>query len=312
MKQLISVIVPVYNVGGYVEKCIRSVLGQEYEELEVILVDDGSTDGSGKICDELAEEDDRVRVFHKQNGGLSDARNYGLKKAKGEVVAFVDSDDYVEKDYISEMYKTMEQTNADVIVCGYNNIKPKGEVLSGETAAVKLLTKQENIDIVAWNKLYRKNLFTENKISFPFGKKHEDMLTTYRILAKAKKVTYVSSSLYSYVERKNSIMGEGKIEERLVTREVAAKEAMGYFRNNVNLREAAEISLLLAKYAFLDFAIAGKIDTKYGEMARRWIKKHKKEFRNNKYLTNKLRFYNLISTNLGGGMYWVFRKIVHG
>lgn len=312
MKQLISVIVPVYNVGGYVEKCIRSVLGQEYEELEVILVDDGSTDGSGKICDELAKEDDRVRVFHKQNGGLSDARNYGLKKAKGGVVAFVDSDDYVEKDYISEMYKTMEQIDADVIVCGFNNIKPKGEVLSGETAAAKLLTKQENIDIVAWNKLYRKNLFTENKISFPFGKKHEDMLTTYRILAKAKKVTYVPLSLYSYVERKNSIMGEGKIEERLVTREVAAKEAMGYFRNNANLREAAEISLLLAKYAFLDFAIAGKIDVKYGEMARKWIKEHKKGFRDNKYLTNKLRFYNLISTNLGGGMYWVFRKIVHG
>lgn len=311
MKPLISIIVPVYNVEDFVGKCLESIIRQSYENLDIVVVDDGSTDGSGEICDEFAKKDKRIRVFHKKNGGLSDARNFGMKKSKGELIAFVDSDDWVKKDYISVMYEAMGETNAGVVVCGYNNVKPKDITMSGKDATVKLLTKQENLDIVAWNKLYRKSLFLDNEIYFPVGKKHEDTLTTYKVLSKARKVNYISQSLYEYVERKNSIMGEGKIEERLLVRERAVKEAVEYFKNNADLKQAAEISLLLAEYAFLDFAISGKIDKKYGEIAKKWIKKHKKEYVDNKYLTNKLKIYNLMSTNLDGGMYWAFRKIKH-
>lgn len=308
---LVSVIVPVYNVEDFVGKCLKSITQQSYENLDIVVVDDGSTDGSGRICDEFAKNDKRITVFHKENGGLSDARNFGIKKAKGELIAFIDSDDWVKKDYISVMYRAMNRADTDIAICGYNNVKPQEATMGGEDATVKLLTKQENIDIVAWNKLYKKSLFVENEIYFPVGKKHEDALTTYKILAKARKVTYVSQSLYEYIKRKNSIMSEGKIEKRLLMREVAANEAVKYFSNNVDLKQAAEISLLLAEYALLDFAISGKIDKKYGEAATKWIKENRKEFNDNKYLTSKLKVYNLMSTKLGGGMYWIFRKIVH-
>ncbi|MBQ1373191.1 glycosyltransferase family 2 protein [Candidatus Saccharibacteria bacterium] len=311
MKTIISVIIPVYNVEKYVGKCLDSVVRQKYENLDIVIIDDGATDGSGAICDEFAKKDKRVRVFHKENGGLSDARDFGIKKAKGEIIAFVDSDDFISEDYVSAMYDEMVKKNADVVVCGYNMMKPKREAISGEEATVKLLTEQENVDMVAWNKLYKKSLFIDNNIWFPKAKKYEDTLTTYKILSKAEKVAYLDEALYCYTERGDSIMGTGKLEERLKTRGLAAKEAVEYFRGNKNLEQAAWISLLLAKYAYMNYATSGNISKEDGEAAREWIKKHKKDFVNNKYLTRKLKIYNLMSTNLGGVLYWAFRKIRH-
>ena len=293
MNQLISVIVPVYNVKEFVKKCLDSLVRQSYKNLEIIVVDDGSTDGSGRICDEFAALDKRMRVFHKKNGGLSDARNFGIKKAKGEIIAFVDSDDLVSEDFVSAMYEGMTKSNADIVICGYNLVKPKKEVMSGKGAAAKLLTQQENIDIVAWNKLYKKSLFMDNNIWFPKGQKHEDTLTTYKVLSKARKVAYLDEALYCYVERGDSIMKTGRIEERLEMRELAAKEAIQYCKNDDDLESAAEVSLLLAKYAFLDRAIGGKIGKKYGEDAARWIKLNMTKYKNNKYMTKKLKIYNL-------------------
>ena len=311
MKPLISIIIPVYNVKDFVGKCLDSIAQQKYENLDIVIVDDGSTDRSGKICDEFAALDKRMRVFHKKNGGLSDARNFGIKKAKGEIIAFVDSDDLVSENFVNAMYEEMTKSDADVVVCGYNLVKPKKEVMSGKEAAAKLLTQQENIDIVAWNKLYKKSLFMDNNIWFPKGQKHEDTLTTYKVLSKARKVVYLDEALYCYVERGDSIMKTGRIEERLEMRELAAKEAMEYFKNDKDLEQAAEVALLLAKYAYVDFAINGRVKKRYGELARRWIKEHKKDFVNNRYMTKKLKIYNLMSTNLGGGLYLAFRKIKH-
>lgn len=311
MKPLISIIIPVYNVKAYVGKCLDSIKRQKYENLDIIIVDDGSIDESGKICDEFAKNEIRARVFHKKNGGLSNARNFGIKKAKGEIIAFVDSDDFVQKEYVSAMYEDMEKNNVDMVICGYDLIKPKKEIISGKTATIKLLTKQENIDIVAWNKLYKKSLFIDNNLWFPEGKKYEDTLVVYKILAQAKKVSYLDKSLYRYVERKESIMKTEKTEDRLMARELAAKEAIEFFKNDIDLKQAAEVSLLLANYAFLDFAIGGKIDKKYGEQAKKWIKEHRDDFVGNKYITKKLRTYNLASAKVGGVVYWIFRKIIH-
>lgn len=311
MKPLISVIVPVYNVKKYVEKCLDSILRQKYKNLDIVVVDDGSDDGSSEICDNLEKKDKRVRVFHKKNGGLSDARNFGLKKAKGDIVVFVDGDDFVSDNYVSVMLEVMVRNNADVVVCGYNNIVPNEESVSGRDAAVKLLTRHETMDIVAWNKLYKKGLFTKNGIWFPVGKKHEDTLTTYKILAKAKKVSYVDKSLYHYVDRKDSIMNTEGAKGRLAMRELAAKEAVDYLYDDNGLRQAAEIALLLAKYAYLDFAIAGRINKKDGEVARKWIVNNVGKYKNNKYLSRKLKIYNILSTKIGGVGYLVFRKIRH-
>lgn len=306
MKPLISIIIPVYNVKDFVGKCLDSIARQKYENLDIVMVDDGSTDGSGKIGDEFAALDKRMRVFHKKNGGLSDARNFGIKKAKGEIIAFVDSDDLVSEDFVSAMYEGMTKSNADIVICGYNLVKPKKEVMSGEEATVKLLTQQENMDIVAWNKLYKKSLFVDNDIWFPKGKKHEDTLTTYKVLSKAGRVAYLDEALYCYVERGDSIMKTGRIEERLEMRELAAEEAVEYFKDNIDLEQAAEVALLLAKYAFLDRAIGGKIGKKYGEDAARWIKLNMTKYKNNKYMTKKLKIYNCL---LNIGLYKVFRRI---
>ena len=156
---LVSVVVPVYNVEKYVEKCLKSLMGQSYGALEIIVVDDGSTDGSGAICDEMAAGDKRVRVFHKKNGGLSSARNYGIKRAKGEYVCLVDSDDWVKRDFVKKMVGEAVREGADVAVCGYNDEVPREEVLTGEEVTVRLLTWQENMEIIAWNKMYRRRLF---------------------------------------------------------------------------------------------------------------------------------------------------------
>lgn len=306
MSELVSVIVPVYNVEKYVLKCLKSLAGQNYKNIEVIVVDDGSTDGSGKICDEF--KDERFRVFHKRNGGLSDARNYGIRKAKGEILAFVDSDDFVKKDFIEKMTKKMVE-GVDVVVCGYNDEKPAEEVLSGREATIRLLTKQENIDLITWNKIYRKSLFTDNNIWFPKGKKHEDALTTYKLLSKARKVQYIPEALYEYVIREGSIMNSEKKEERLEMRELAAKEAIEYFKNDKELEQAAEICLLWAKYHYLNEAIFGTIDKKYEKESLAWLKRNVKKYKNNKFLTRKLHVYNILSTVFSGRFYKVFRRI---
>lgn len=307
MNKLVSIIVPVYNVEKYVLKCLKSLASQTYKNIEVIVVDDESTDRSGRICDEF--NDERFRVFHKKNGGLSDARNYGIRKAKGEILAFVDSDDFVKKDFIEKMTNDLVD-GIDIVVCGYNNEKPRGEILSGRDATIRLLTKQENIDLITWNKVYRRSLFLDNNIWFPEGKKHEDALTTYKLLSKARKIQYISESLYEYVVRKDSIMNSGKKEEQLEMRELAAKEAIEYFKNDEELKQAAEICLLWAKYHYLNEAIFSTIDKKYEKESFAWLKKNVKKYKNNRFLTRKLYIYNILSTVFGGKLYKVFRKII--
>jgi raffinose-raffinose alpha-galactotransferase len=123
MKPLVSVIIPVFNVEQYIERCVESVINQEYKNIEIILVDDGSTDQSGMLCDELATKDERIHVIHKKNGGLSSARNSGLEHASGEWVTFIDSDDWVTEDYVSGMYNTAEMSKADVVIGGVAYIR---------------------------------------------------------------------------------------------------------------------------------------------------------------------------------------------
>lgn len=309
MKPLVSVVVPVYNVKDYVLKCLESLARQSYEQIEIIVVDDGSTDGSGEICDEFARDDGRIKVFHKKNGGVSSARNYGIKKAKGEYVCQVDSDDWVKKDFVVKMVEVAEKENADIVVCGYNDCIPEWRVISGEGATVKLLTLQENMEIVAWNKMYRRSLFDD--VPYPEGENYEDSLTTYKLLSKAGKVVYVPKSLYVYRERVGSIMKEGKKEEKLIARERAAREAMEYFKGSGNLRAAAEIAMLTAKLAWADFAINGEVGKKYLNEGMSWVRKNKEKLLRNKYLSKKLRLHIILATNWGGKMYVVFRKIRH-
>lgn len=309
MKPLVSIIVPVYNVEKYVRKCLDTLSRQTYENTEIIVVDDGSVDESGRICDELSKKDKRMRVFHKENGGLSSARNHGIKKAKGEFVCLVDSDDYVETRFVEKMVEAVISSDADIAICGYNKELPKAETISGKEATVRLLTDQENMEVIAWNKMYRLKLFDD--ITYPEGSNYEDNLTTYKLMSRARKVTYIAESLYAYVERTGSITNKDKKIERLKSRERAAEEAIEFFEGDKDLRASAEIALLTAKIAFIDFAINGIIGKKYLTENVAWVKKNKQKYDNNKYLNKKLKLYIYMIANFGAKLYIGFRKVRH-
>ncbi|MBR2708884.1 glycosyltransferase family 2 protein [Candidatus Saccharibacteria bacterium] len=309
MKPLVSIIVPVYNVGEYVLKCLESLTNQSYERIEIIAVDDGSTDGSGETCDEFAKKDKRIKVFHKKNGGLSSARNFGIKKAKGDYICLVDSDDYVKKDFVKKLVNAAKKCDADIVVCGFNNEVPEAQKITGEDAAIRLLLEQNNMEVIAWNKMYKRVLFDD--VLYPEGRNYEDTLTTYKLLSKADIVAYVGESLYVYVERGGSITNKDKKEEKLKSREQAAKEAASYFKRGTDLLQAAEIAMLTAKLAWVDFAISGDVDKSYLQKGMKWVKDHKGELHKNKFLSKKLKLYIWLVDNWGGRLYVVFRKIRH-
>lgn len=214
----ISVIVPVYNVKPYLETCINSILNQSYTNLQLILIDDGSTDGSSEICDEFSEIDSRIVVIHQENAGLSAARNAGIEIADGDYISFVDSDDYVHAqmyEYLLSAFKN----NTDVEISCANfqkvtqgiqipgkNILPKFEVVDANTALKMYLKDITGYWIIACAKLYKKELFRE--IRYPIGKIHEDEFVTYQIIYEAKKIAYTEQKYYYYLQRDDSIMSK--------------------------------------------------------------------------------------------------------
>ena len=212
-KALISIIIPVYKVEIYLEKCIQSVINQTYENLQIILVDDGSPDNCGKICDEYAQKDHRIEVIHKSNGGLSDARNKGLEIAKGEYIGFIDSDDYIESDMYEVLYNLLKQYNADVSICNFYTVSQGKIAIKNAENGIKEYNRIEilkevlldnNIQSYAWNKLYKKELFDE--IKYPVGKKYEDIGTTFYLLEKCNKVVVTGKPEYYYINRQDSIV----------------------------------------------------------------------------------------------------------
>lgn len=212
---LISVIVPVYKVEEYLDRCVQSIVDQTYTNLEIILVDDGSTDRCPQMCDEWACRDSRIRVIHKENGGLSDARNAGMAIASGEYVAFVDSDDWLSCRYIERLYEAIGETGTRLSVCGVRFVEEADAQRAMDTTAseeTEIYSAErafspdgwKRIRAVAWNKLYHRSLLEGE--AYPVGKHHEDEFFTYRIVDKAERVAYVDEELYYYLQRPGSIM----------------------------------------------------------------------------------------------------------
>lgn len=214
----VSIIVPVYQVENYIRQCVDSILAQTFTDFELILVDDGSKDQSGQICDEYAEMDKRVKVIHKENGGLSDARNRGMDQMVGKYFMFVDSDDYIAPTIVECLYKNIVNQNADIAVCNFlyyfedereknfsTNIK--SEILSGKEVFYSRKNERNyGIWTVAWNKLYRRDKL--GKIRFRFGKYHEDEFWANEIYQINIKIVTIPECLYYYRQRDNSIMGK--------------------------------------------------------------------------------------------------------
>lgn len=213
MNELISVVVPVYNVEQYLTRCIESILNQTYNNFEIILVDDGSPDSCPQICDKYKEKRN-VSVIHQKNKGLSAARNAGIKMAKGKYICFIDSDDYINPNMISVLYNNLINYNCEISCCGHADIYESGNVTKNNRNKIKKYSSKEalrifmytnEIDVVAWNKLYSKELFED--VIYEEGKLFEDHLTTYKLLAKAKNIVNTTQPLYYYCKRKTSIGG---------------------------------------------------------------------------------------------------------
>ena len=212
MKELISVIVPVYNCEKYIEICIRSVLQQTYTNLELILVDDGSTDGSGKVCDQYADRDTRVKVIHKENGGVSSARNWGIENAVGDWYSFVDADDFIDKDMYSILMMLQEKTKAEIVQCGYRRIENGQEAYSADSGQEYVLETEEALKYLIegslfgnalWTKLFSKKVieglwFDENL------KINEDVLFNFNAFVRSEKIVYIDKAKYNYVVHSSS------------------------------------------------------------------------------------------------------------
>ncbi|RHP33332.1 glycosyltransferase family 2 protein [Lachnotalea sp. AF33-28] len=260
---MISVIVPVYNVTNYISRCVESVLCQSMQDFELILVDDGSTDGSGEICDSYANKDDRICVIHQENQGLSAARNRGLKEAKGEYIAFIDSDDYIDPAYLEVLYRNAADYKAEISVCSYRLVweqpnrssKTKAYapsapvVFTGKEAAGEIVRFSRRKMITAWGKLYRNNL--KQWLNYPAGRLHEDEFVTYRVMYAAERVVVSDEPYYQYVQRGGSIMSGGYGERRL-DKLVALKEAIDFFAE----REEPDLAAAARKRYALNIQIA--------------------------------------------------------
>lgn len=222
MNSLISIIVPIYNVELYLRKCINSIRNQTYKNIEIILVDDGSPDNCGKICDEYKQKDNRIKVIHKKNGGLSEARNYGIEISTGDYILFVDSDDYIANNMCQILLEKAQRYKADIVSCNLEEVYEDGTYKINKQA---INTKEQvfsNLEMigtyffddtidtnVVWNKLYaRKLFFGEHKLRFPVGRLHEDNYTIYKLYYYANKVVVIDDVLYYYLRRSNSITGK--------------------------------------------------------------------------------------------------------
>ena len=202
----VSVVVPIYNVEEYLERCIESLVKQTLEDIEIILVNDGSRDKSGTIAQEFQKKyPDKIKYVEKENGGLSDARNYGMKYATGEYIAFLDSDDYIEKNAYKVMYKKAKEEDSDYVECDFIWEYPEK---SKKDEQIKYANKNEMlafVRVVAWNKLIRREVITNNNIEFPKGLRYEDVEITYKLIPHINKFSYVNEFFIHYTQRQNSI-----------------------------------------------------------------------------------------------------------
>lgn len=281
-KELISVVVPVYKVEDYLKKCVDSIINQTYTNLEIFLVDDGSPDNCGKICDEYQEKDKRIKVIHKENGGLSDARNSAIDQAKGELITFIDSDDYIENDYIELLYNNLKNNDCDISTCSYQCFYDKVE-LDKTDEKITVFTSEEALENMfyqkqtttsAWGKLYKIKLF--NEVRYPKGKICEDLDTTYKLFAKSKKIVISSLKKYYYLQRTNSIINSKFSTKRMDAIDFAKKTVKFIKQKYPKILQSA-YNRLFMEAVFIIIQIPKTEYKKEQNELKKIIKKYRKE-----------------------------------
>lgn len=221
MNPLISVIVPVYDVEDYLDRCVESIVNQTYNNLEIILIDDGATDHCPQMCDEWAKKDKRIKVIHKENSGQASARNCGLEIASGKLIGFVDSDDYIDAEMYSSMYRIMENNDCDIVECTKSDFS--GEEICSTSGSGKIILfhqdeaildfiKETHLKCTVWNMLVKADI--AKRVRFDDGKTHEDILWPYRAYMLSERVAYVDQAFYFYFQRPGSTMNKKYSEKR--------------------------------------------------------------------------------------------------
>ncbi len=293
-KELISIIVPVYNVEKYLKKCVDSIVNQTYKNLEIILVDDGATDNSGKICDELVELDNRIKVYHKKNGGLSDARNYGVERATGDYIGFVDSDDYIDAEMYEKLYEAIKKENVDVAECNLKIVYPEKTDLFTDQKYYQICNKQEYLEEYlkiekifgsACVRLTKADI--AKKLKFPVGKLYEDTYYAYDLIGIVDKYVIVDNPYYNYLMRENSITN-AKFNPRIFDLiEIVEKFHTNVYKNYPSLKEAADCRKMYAYFSVLN-SILLEEDFKNNSFYKQVIDYFKEEYTKllrNKYIT---------------------------
>lgn len=272
MNELVSIIVPIYNVESYLKKCVCSIVEQTYTNLEIILVDDGSTDNSGIIADQISKKDCRIKVYHKKNGGLSDARNFGMKQAHGDFIEFVDSDDYVSPEIIQHQLFLIKKYDAEIAIIDpihiFENDKKKfvksSKIIEYDTQdAIVEMLYQRSFLVSAWGKLFRNSLFYQ--IEFPKGKLFEDSAIMYKVFENAKKIIYSNAKYYAYVHRKNSITTQSFSKKDLDILPITKTIENHYNSNNVILKAAKSYRMSACLRILLNAPKSGKYDLAINE-----------------------------------------------
>ena len=319
--ELVSVVVPIYNVEKYLDKCVRSILAQTYEDLEIILVDDGSPDKCGEMCDIYAKQEKRIKVLHKENGGLSDARNAGAEIATGKYLLFVDSDDFIEKDLVQRTVECAEKCQSDMVLFDYKRLEPDGTI---EICSMSGIPEKQNFSleeypqvmiesISAWNKLFLRKFFIESKVRFPVGYHYEDLGSSPKYLLAAKRISYVRQPFYNYLIREGSIITSTKEEKNYHDRcEMINAVKDYYLQNQAYDKYKKELEYLTLFHVYFipskEILFRGG-DRKYIEMFRNFVKGQYAGYAYNSYLSSmskkeKLQFY-MIDHN----QYWVVQLL---
>lgn len=272
---MISVIVPVYKVEKYLDRCVLSIVNQTYKNLEIILVDDGSPDACPAMCDRWAEKDSRIKVVHKKNGGLSDARNAGMAVARGDYIGFVDGDDYIRCDMYERMLCNSEENGSDIACCGVKMVwdngnerimTPKYSYILDNIEAVKAVVGDTFIKQVVWNRLYKREII--EGLHFPVGKYHEDVFWSYKAVSRALKVSVFDTPCYFYIQRDESIMSESYSEKRFDVIEACVERCSFIAENYPSIKPLADLRLLLTCMYHTQLLLSSKMKRKI-----KWLKK---------------------------------------
>ena len=278
---LISVIMPVYNIRDYLPDCMRSVLAQTYQNLDIILVDDGSTDGSGSLCDSYIDKDPRVRVCHKTNGGLSDARNYGIERALGEYITLIDPDDSVDPDYVEYLYRVLDKYGAKMSICTHRvrfdngrvtDFAGEGDILMDTRTCLERMLYHDVIDTSAWAKLYHKSLF--DKVRFPLGNIFEDIGTTYALMLQMESIAVGFESKYTYYFHNNSIVNSSFSVRKLDMLKMTDRMARDVLAAYPDLRSAVLRRRVYARLSTLNQMIDAENADAYRERILAFIRRH--------------------------------------